>query len=92
MLRRMSHRLAVLLLLAGCGGHAPAAPLAPTGPDPTARITATAIGPLTGATPATLVGLRAQLAGVAPVSGPIAVAVMRAVGSGPVGASGAAGA
>ena len=64
MLRRMSHRLAVLLLLAGCGGHAPAAPLAPAAPDPAARITAAAIGPLTGATPATLVGLRAQLAGM----------------------------
>jgi len=31
---------------------------------PRGRITATAIGPLTGATPATLVGLRAQLAGM----------------------------
>jgi len=65
MLRPMSHRLVVMLLLAaGCGGHAPPSTLAPPPPDPSTRITATGIGSLTGATPATLVGLRAQLAGL----------------------------
>ena len=64
MLLAMSHRLVVLLLAAGCGGHVQPGPVAPPPPDPGTRITASSIGPLTAATPATLVGLRAQLPGL----------------------------
>lgn len=60
----MSHRLVVLVVAAGCGGHPQTSTIAPPSPDPGTRITASAIGPLTGATPATLVGLRAQLPGL----------------------------